>query len=113
MRESHRDDSGQVFFIKEKSNNESSMDNQKYNNFLCNWCPKKGHIRADCWICKKNQEGNTTELAEGDENKCDILSITNSSVSNKDDGSLNLDVHSILIGRCSPHTLWFNGERSS
>jgi len=43
--ESHRDDSEQVHFSKKKSNN---MGNPKHKNMVCNWCHKKGHIRADC-----------------------------------------------------------------
>jgi len=42
------------------------------------------HIRADCWTRKKKQEANTTELAEKDENKCDVLFITDTLVNNKD-----------------------------
>ena len=51
--ESHHDDSRQVHFSKEKSNNESFTGNLKYKNLVCSWCHKKGHIRADCWIRKK------------------------------------------------------------
>ena len=51
--ESYHDDSGQTHFIKEKSNNESSMSNPKYKNLVCNWCHKKKHVRADCWAHKK------------------------------------------------------------
>jgi len=46
--ESHRDDSGQVHFSKEKSNNENFTGNPKHKNLMCNWCHKKGHIRTDC-----------------------------------------------------------------
>jgi len=101
--ESHRNDSGQVFFTKEKSNNRISTSDPNQKNLVC-----KGHIRADCSTRKKKQqEANTTELPEEDEDKCDVLSITDSSVSNKIDRSLTLDVHniSVLIGICSPHTL--------
>ena len=52
-RVSHRDDFGQVFFTKEKSNNGCSMSNPKYKNLVCNWCHKKGHIRDDRWTRKK------------------------------------------------------------
>ena len=45
---SHRDDSGQVHFSKEKSNNESSTGNSRHTNLTYNYCHKKGHIRADC-----------------------------------------------------------------
>ena len=84
MVESHYDDSRQVFFLKEKSNNESLTSNLKQKNLMCDWNHKKGHTRADCWTHKnKQQKVNTTELAEGDEDKCDVLSITYS-VSNKD-----------------------------
>ena len=37
MGESHRDDSGQVHFSKEKSNNESFTGNLKHKNLMCNW----------------------------------------------------------------------------
>jgi len=37
-----------------------------------------GHVK------KKQQKTNTTELAEADEDKCDIPSVTDSSISNKD-----------------------------
>jgi len=76
----------------------------------------KRHIRADCWTSKKKQQEDTiTELTAGDEDRCDILSVTDSSISNKMDGLLTLDVHSIsvLIGRCSPHIFRFKGEWSS
>ena len=53
------------------------------------WCAtgvtRRGHIRVDCCTRKKKQlNANVTELAEGDENKCDVLSVTNRSVGNKD-----------------------------
>ena len=50
----------------------------------CNYCHKKGHIRADCWLLKKKQpDANVTELIGEDEEHCDILSITDRSVGNK------------------------------
>jgi len=68
-----------------RSNNESSMSNQKRNNLVCNWCHKKGHIRVDRWAHKKKQQdANTIELSKGDEDKCDVLSVTDSLVDNKD-----------------------------
>jgi len=82
--ESYRDDFGQVHFSEEKSNNESFTGNPKHKNLVCNWCHKKGHIRSDCWIRKKKQQDtNVAELAKVDENKCDVLSVTDRSVSNK------------------------------
>ena len=82
--ESHRDNFGQVHFSEEKSNNESFTGNPKHKNLVCNWCHKKGHIRSDCWIRKKKQQDtNVAELAKVDENKCDVLSVTDRSVSNK------------------------------
>ena len=58
---------------------------QKRKNLVCNWCHKNWHIRADCWIHnKKQQDANVIELSERDEDKCDVLSITDSSVGNKD-----------------------------
>ena len=51
--ESHRDDSGQVHYSMEKSNNGSFTGNSKYRNLKCNYCHKKGHIRADYWLRKK------------------------------------------------------------
>jgi len=45
---SYRDDSEQVHFSKEKSNNGSSTGNSKHKNLKCNLCHKKGHIRAEC-----------------------------------------------------------------
>ena len=51
--ESHRDDSEQVHFLKEKSNNESFTVNPKHKNLVFNWFHKKRHIRADCWTQKK------------------------------------------------------------
>ena len=83
--EYRRDDSGQAHFTKEKSNNESSMGNQKHKNLVSNWCHKKGHIRADYWTRKKKkQKLNVTALPEEDEDKCDVLSVIDRSVGNKD-----------------------------
>jgi len=59
-------------------------DNPKHKNLVCNWCHKKWHIRADCWTRKKKQPiTSVAELAEGDEEKCDVLSVTDRSVGNK------------------------------
>ena len=77
----------------------------------CNYCHKKRHIRADCWIRKKKQpDANVTELSGEDEEQCDILSVTDKSVSNKDRWIIDI---SVPVGRCSPHTLRFKGEKSS
>ena len=68
MGESHHDDSGQVHYSREKSNNESCTGNSKYKNLTCNYCHNKGHIRSECWLRKKKQsDANVTELVEGDE----------------------------------------------
>jgi len=80
--ESHHDDSRQAHFTKEKSNNESFTGNSKYKNLVCNWCHKKRGIRVDCWTRKKN--ANIIKLSEGDGDKCDVLSVTDGSVGNKD-----------------------------
>jgi len=82
-------------FSKEKSNNESSMGNPKHKNLVCNWCHKKRQIRADCWTHKKKQDANVTELAGGDEDKCDVLSVTDRSIGNKD--------RWIIDSECSQH----------
>ena len=85
MGEFHHDDSGQIHFSKEKSNNRSSTGNSKNKNLVCNWRHKKGHIRVDCWTrIKKQIDPCVTELAERDEEKCDILYITDRSADNKD-----------------------------
>ena len=79
-----RDDSEQVHFSKEKSNNESSIGNPKHKNLTCNWYHKKGHIRADCWTRKNKQpDANVAELAKRDEDKCDVLSVIDRSIGNK------------------------------
>ena len=66
--ESHCDDSGQVHFSNEKSNNESYTGNLKHKNLMCNLCHKKGNNRVDYWTRKKKQPNNgVIELAEGDE----------------------------------------------
>jgi len=65
--ESHRDDSWQVYFSKEKSYNESFTGNPKHKNLVCNWSHKKGHIRANYWTGKKKQsDNNVAELAKRD-----------------------------------------------
>jgi len=53
MGESHHDDSRQVHYSNEKSNNESFTGNLKHKSLACNDCHKKEHIRADCWLRKK------------------------------------------------------------
>ena len=83
--ESHHDDFGQTHFTKKKSNNKSFTNNPRYKNLVCNWCHKKGHIRADCWTRKKKQQDvNVIELPEGDKDKCDNLSVIDSLIDNKD-----------------------------
>ena len=79
------DDFEQVHYSKEKSNNENSTGNSKHKSLTCNYCHKKRHIRADCWIRKKKQpDANVTELSGEDEEQCDILSVTDKLVGNKD-----------------------------
>jgi len=52
---------------------------------MCNYCHKKGHIRFECWLRKKRQlDANVTKLVEGDEEQCNVLSVTDRSVGNKD-----------------------------
>jgi len=59
------------------------MDNPKYKNLVCNWCHKKGHIKANCWTRKKKQDVNVSELTERDGDRYDVLSVTDISVDNK------------------------------
>jgi len=57
MGESHHDDSGQVHYSREKSNNRSFTGNSKRKNLMVNYCQKKGHIRSECWLQKgKNNQ---------------------------------------------------------
>jgi len=85
MCESHQDDSGQVHYSREKSNNESFTGNSKQKNLTCNYCHKKKHIRTECWLQKKKQvDANVTELVGENEKQCDVLSVTDRSVGNKD-----------------------------
>jgi len=66
------------------------MGNSKHRNLTCNYCHKKGHIIADCWLRKKKKlDANITELIGEDEDKCDILSVTDKSVGNKDRRIIN------------------------
>jgi len=45
---------------------------------------QEGHIRSECWLRKKKQsDANITELVEGDEEQCDVLSVTDRPVGNK------------------------------
>ena len=46
--ESHHDDSRQVHYSREKSNNRSSTGNSKHKNLMCNYCHKKGYITSEC-----------------------------------------------------------------
>ena len=114
--ESHRDDSGQVKFSKEKCNNESSIGNLKHKNLACNWCHKKGHIRAHCWTRKNKQpDANVAELAKRNEDKCDVLSVTNCLVSNKDRWIINFGCSQYISSNrkmFSSYTL-VRGEKSS
>jgi len=73
------------FIIQGKSNKRSSMGNSKHKNLTCNYFHKKGHIRSECWLQKKKQpDTNITELVEGDEKQCVVLSVIDGPVSNKD-----------------------------
>jgi len=70
------------FIIQGMSNNGSFISNSKHRN---NYCHKKGHIRADYWFRKKKQsDANVIELIGRYEEQCDILSVTDRSVGNKD-----------------------------
>ena len=46
--ESLHDNFGQVHYLREKSNNESSTGNSKHKNLTCNYCHKKGHNKSEC-----------------------------------------------------------------
>jgi len=73
------------FIIQERSNNGSSTCNSRYKNYTCNYCHKRGHIRADYWLRKNKQlDANVTELIGEDEDKCDILFVIDKLVGNKD-----------------------------
>ena len=66
--ESHHDDSEQVNYSREKSNNENPTGNSEHRNLKCNYRHKKEHIRADYWLRKKKQPNvNITELIREDE----------------------------------------------
>ena len=72
------------------------MGNPKHKNLVCNYYHKKGDNRADCWTQKKKKsDTNVTELAEGDEEKYDILSVTNRPIVIKD--------RWIIDSECSHH----------
>jgi len=82
--ESHHDDFRQVYYSREKSNDESSTGISKYKSLTCNYCHKKGPIRVDYWLRKKKQsDANVTELIGEDKEQCNILSVTDRSVGNK------------------------------
>ena len=86
---SHHDDSRQFHYSREKSNNRGSMGHSKYKNLMCNYSHKKGHIRFECWLRKKKQpDANITELVERDK-QCDVLSVTDRPVGNKDRWVIN------------------------
>ena len=96
MGESHHDDSRQVYYSREKSNNKSFTSNSKHKNLTCHYCHKKGHIRSDCWLWKKKQPyANVTELVEEDEEWCDVLSVT--------DGPLGNTDRWVIDSECSQH----------
>ena len=50
MDESHQMVPGKFIYSREKGNNGGSTANLKYRNLTYNYCHKKGHIRADCWL---------------------------------------------------------------
>ena len=54
--ESHHDDSGQVHYSREKSNNRSSMGNSKHKNLTFNYYHKKGHIRSSVGFERRNNQ---------------------------------------------------------
>ena len=57
---------------------------QNKKNLMCNYCHKKGHIRYECWFRKKKQsDANITELVERDKEQCDVLSVTDKLIGNK------------------------------
>ena len=56
MGESHHDDSGQVYYSREKSNNGSSTGNSKHKNLTYNYYHKKGHIRSDVGLERRNNQ---------------------------------------------------------
>ena len=75
----------QVHYSREKSYNGSSTSNSKHKNLTCNYCHKKGHIRADCWLRKKKQpDANIIELIGEDEDEGDVLFVIDKLVCNKD-----------------------------
>ena len=51
---------------------------------------KKEHIRSECWLRKKKQPHvNVAVLIGGDEEQCNILSVTDISIGNKDRWVMN------------------------
>ena len=53
--------------------------------YFHNYCHKKGHIKSECWLQKKIQpDANVTELVARDEEQCDVLFVTDRSISSKD-----------------------------
>jgi len=100
----------------EKGKNGSFTGNSKHKNLTCNYYHKKAHIRSECWLWKKKQsDTNVTELIGEDEQQCDVLSVTDRSVGNKDRWVINskCSQHIVPIGRCSLYTLRFKGKKSS
>ena len=56
MGESQHDDSGQVHFLKEKSNNGSYTGNPKHKNLMCNWYHKKGTLELIIGLERRNNQ---------------------------------------------------------
>ena len=54
--ESHHDNSGQVHYSKEKSNNGSFTDNSKHKNLMCNYCHKKSTLDLGVGFEKRNNQ---------------------------------------------------------
>ena len=73
-----------------------------------------GILKLIVRLAEKQQYANAAELTEEYEKNCDILSVTDRSIGNKD-RLLTLNDHNIsaLIGRCSPYTLIFKGKSYS
>ena len=68
----------------------------KHKNLMCNYYHKKRHIRSECWFRKKKQpDANVTEMVEGDEKQCDVLSVTDRPVDNKN--------RWVIDSECSQH----------
>ena len=85
--ESQQDGSSSALYAGKKISDGSSTSNQKHKNLVCNWCHKKGHIKVNCWVWKKtlnsNNQDSSANLARGDEDGGEVLSVTNNLVGNK------------------------------